>query len=80
LNDFSRVLMARERGSKSAKEIGSYIGRTERLVEEYLQLIAEAERDREQRKRLESIKTQMRHFERKIPLKKGDFGMVWRLV
>lgn len=37
LNDFSRVLMARERGIKSAKEIGYYIGRTERLVEEYLQ-------------------------------------------
>ena len=43
-------------------------------------LIADAERDREQRKRLESIQTQMRHLERKIPLKKGDSGMVWRLV
>jgi len=80
LNDFSRVLMARERGIRRAKEIGYYIGRTERLVEEYLQLIAQAERNREQRKRLESIKSQMRHVERKIPLKKGDSGMVWRLV
>jgi hypothetical protein len=80
LNDFSRVLMARERGIRSAKEIGYYIGRTERLVEEYLQLIADAERDRQQRKRLESIQTQMRHVERKIPLKKGHSGMVWRLV
>lgn len=80
LNDFSRVLMARERGITSAKEIGYYIGRTERLVEEYLQLIADAQRDRQQRKRLESIQTQMRHVERKIPLKKGDFGMVWRLA
>ena len=80
LNDFSRVLMARERGIKKAKEIGYYIGRTERLVEEYLQLIAQAEKNREQRKRLESIKSQMRHVERKIPLKKGDSGMVWRLV
>lgn len=70
LNDFSRVLMARERGIRSAKEIGFYIGRTQRLVEEYLQLIAQAERD--------SIKLQMRHVERKIPLKKGDSGMVWR--
>lgn len=80
LNDFSRVLMARERGIRSAKEIGFYIGRTERLVEEYLQLIAQAERDAQQRKRLASIKLQMRHVERKIPLKKGDSGMVWRLV
>jgi len=75
LNDFSRVLMARERGIRSAKEIGYYIGRTERLVEEYLQLIAQAERNREQRKRLSSIKLQMRHLERKIPLKKGI--LVW---
>lgn len=80
LNDFSRVLMARARGIRSAKEIGFYIGRTARLVDEYLQLITEAERDSQQRKRIESIKTQMRHLERKIPLKKGDFGMVWRLV
>ncbi|MCX6142822.1 MAG: DUF1670 domain-containing protein [Ignavibacteriales bacterium] len=49
LNDFSRVLMARERGIRRAKEIGYYIGRTERLVEEYLELIARAEKDREQR-------------------------------
>jgi hypothetical protein len=80
LNDFSRVLMARERGIRRAKEIGYYIGRTEHLVEEYLELIAEAEKNREQRKRLESMKRQMRHGERKKPLKKGDFGMVWRLV
>lgn len=80
LNDFSRVLMARERGIRSAKEIGFYIGRTERLVGEYLALIAEAEQDSQQRKRLASIKLQMRHLERRIPLKKGDFGMVWRLV
>lgn len=80
LNDFSRVLMARERGIRSAKEIGFYIGRTERVVGEYLQLIAQAERDSQQRRRLQSIKLQMRHLERKIPLKKGDSGMVWRLV
>jgi hypothetical protein len=50
------------------------------LVEEYLQLLAEAERDGQQRKRLASIKLQMRHLERTIPLKKGHSGMVWRLV
>jgi hypothetical protein len=72
--------MARERGIRSAKEIGFYIGRTERLVNEYLQLIIEAEKDGQQKKRIDSIKMQMRHLERKIPLKKGDFGMVWRLV
>lgn len=80
LNDFRRVLMAWERGIRSAKEIGFYIGRTQRLVEEYLQLIVHAERDRQQRRRLESIKMQMRHLERKIPLKKRDSGMVWRLL
>jgi hypothetical protein len=80
LNDFSRVVMARERGIRSAKEIGFYIGRTERLVREYLQLIAQAERDSQQRRRLLSIKTQMRHLERHIPSKKRDSGMVWRLV
>jgi hypothetical protein len=80
LSDFSRVLMARERGIRSAKEIGFYIGRTERLVQEYLELIAQAQRDSQQRKRLESIKLQMRHLERQIPFKKGDSGMVWRLV
>lgn len=80
LNDFSRVLMARERGIRSAKEIGFYIGRTGRLVGEYLQLIAQAERDSQKRKRLASLKLQMRHLERKIPLKKGDCGMVWRLL
>jgi DNA-binding Lrp family transcriptional regulator len=80
LNDFSRVLMARERGIKSAKEIGFYIGRTERLVNEYLELIAKAEKDTQQRKRIESITTQMRHLERKTAEKKGDSTMVWRLV
>lgn len=80
LNDFSRVLMARERGIRSAKEIGFYIGRTERLVDEYLRLITQAERDVQQRKRMAGIKLQMRHVERKIPFKKGDSGMVWRVV
>ena len=80
LHDFSRVLMARERGIRSAKEIGFYIGRTERLVEEYLGLLRQAEGEDQQRKRMAAVKMQMRHLERKIPLKKGDSGMVWRLV
>ncbi len=29
-------MMARERGIRSAREIGYYLGRTERLVNEYL--------------------------------------------
>lgn len=80
LNDFSRVLMAEHRGIKSAKEIGYYIGRSERLVKEYIELIREAGKKETQRKRIESIKHQMRHLERKSPIKKRDFGMVWRLL
>jgi predicted transcriptional regulator len=79
LNDFSRVLMARERGIKSAKEIGFYIGRTERLVNEYLELIKEAGKDEEQKRRIESLKMQMSHLERKMPEKKENSTMVWRL-
>jgi hypothetical protein len=45
INDFSRVLMAVDRGIRSAKEIGFYIGRTERLVKEYLGLIEAANTD-----------------------------------
>jgi hypothetical protein len=80
LNDFCRVLMARERGIRSAREIGYYIGRTARLVGEYLALIREAEKKPTERGRLESLKLQMRHLERKIPFKKADSGMVWRLL
>jgi hypothetical protein len=78
LNDFNRVLMARERGIKSAREIGFYIGRTERLVNEYLELLKAAEKDNLQREKVSSIKLQMRHLERNILLKKKGFGMVWR--
>lgn len=80
MNDFSRVLIAKHRGIKSAKEIGYYLGRSERLVGEYLELIRESEKIEERRKRMESIKHQMRHLERKSPIKKRDFGMVWRQV
>jgi hypothetical protein len=80
LSDFSRVLMAQTRGVKRAKEIAFYIGRTERLVNEYIELITSARRDAQQRERLASLVEQMRHLERRMPLKKGDSSMVWRLV
>jgi hypothetical protein len=83
LHDFVRVLMARERGIQSPEEIGYYIGRTGRLVKEYLALIEEAERDVEQRERLEGLKGQMQYLEREkcgIEFKKKDSGMVWRLI
>lgn len=80
LSDFARVLMAKTRGVKTAKEIAFYIGRTERLVNEYIALIKTANGDAQQRERLASIIEQMRHLERRIPLKKGHSSMVWRLV
>jgi len=80
LSDFARVLMAKTRGVRTAKEIAFYIGRTEHLVNEYLGLIKSAENDPHQRKRLTSLCEQMRYLERRIPLKKGHSSMVWRLV
>ena len=80
LNDFCRVMMARERGIRSAREIGYYLGRTERLVMEYLVLLKEAEKIPEERSRLESLKYQMRHLERKSPGKKGLSTMVWKAL
>lgn len=79
LNDFNRIMMARERGIRNAGEIGFYVGRSERLVNEYVALIRQAERDPQQRERLASIKSQLKHLERKIPSKKRDISMVWRL-
>lgn len=79
LNDFNRIVMARERGIRNAGEIGFYVGRSERLVNEYMVLIRQAERDPQQRERLTSIKSQLRHLERNIPSKKRDISMVWRL-
>jgi len=64
-------MMARARGIRSAKEIGFYLGRTERLVADYLELLKEAEKVPEERERLESLKYQMRHLERKSPGKRG---------
>lgn len=80
LHDFSRIVIARERGIQSAREIGFYIGRTERLVNEYLSLLEAAECDKMKRERLESLKIQMRHLERDIPSKKRHSTMVWKLV
>lgn len=80
LNDFCRVMMARERGITSAREIGFYLGRTERLVNEYLRLLKEAGETPEERERLKSLKYQMRHLERKSPGKKGLSSMVWRAL
>lgn len=80
LSDFSRVLMAKTRGVKTVKEIAFYIGRTERLVQEYLEQIRAGEADTQQRDRLRGLVEQMRHLERRIPLKKGHSSMVWRLV
>jgi hypothetical protein len=79
LNDFSRILMATERGIESASEIGFYVGRSAHLVNEYLDLIARAQKDKQQRGCLAGIKSQMRHLERPIPAKKKDISMVWRL-
>ncbi len=83
LNDFSRVLMARERGITTAEEIGYYIARSGRLVKEYLALIEQAEQRPEQKGRIESLKEQMRYLEREkrgIDFKKKHSGMVWRLI
>lgn len=79
LNDFSRILMAKERGIESASEIGFYVGRSAHLVNEYLDLIARAQKDKQQRSCLAGIKSQMKHLERPIPDKKKDISMVWRL-
>ncbi len=79
LNDFNRIVMAQERGICNAGEIGFYVGRSERLVKEYMVLIRQAERDPQQRERLRSIKSQLKHLERKTPSKKRDISMVWRL-
>jgi hypothetical protein len=80
LNDFCRVMMARERGVASAKEIGFYLGRTERLVGEYLTLLKQAQALPEERERLKALKYQMAHLERKSPGKRGLSTMVWRLL
>jgi hypothetical protein len=83
LNDFARVLMARERGIREPEEIGYYIGRSGRLVREYLALVEAGEQKEEQRGRIASLKEQMRYLEREncgTGFKKKHSGMVWRLI
>jgi hypothetical protein len=83
LNDFARVLMARERGIVAPEEIGYYIARSPRLVKEYLALIEQGEKKPEQKGRIESLKEQMKYLEREkrgIEFKKKHSGMVWRLL
>lgn len=83
LNDFTRVLMARERGIVAPEEIGYYINRSPRLVKEYVALIEQAQQHPEQNGRLESLKEQLRYLEREkrgIDFKKKHSGMVWRLL
>lgn len=80
LNDFCRVMMARERGIYSARQIGFYVGRSERLVSEYLTLLKDAWEHPEERERLKSLKSQLHHLERKRPGKGGLSTMVWRAL
>ena len=80
LGDFTRVLVAKARGVKTAKEIGFYIGRTERLVQEYLALITEVSGQQEYEERLESLRQRMEPVEGEKSFKKGHSSMVWRLA
>jgi hypothetical protein len=80
INDFSRVLLAMERGIKNANEIGFYIGRTERLVKEYLELIDTAATDVQQQEQMTRIKEQMSHFGSGKSSKKSHYTMVWRFA
>jgi predicted transcriptional regulator len=80
LGDFTRVLMAKTKGVKTAREIGFYIGRTERLVKEYLALITAVSDKREYQERMESLRHRMEGVEGGKPFKKGHSSMVWRLA
>jgi hypothetical protein len=81
LNDFNRVVVALEKGITVAKEIAFFIGRTERLVTEYLELIRKAAEDPRQRESLLRLKERLSYDGkgRKWP-KKKDYTMVWRLA
>lgn len=79
LNDFNRVLVALEKGIRLAKEIAFFIGRSERLVMEYVGLIQKAEDDPRQRESLQRMKERLAH-NRQIQPKKKDYTMVWRLA
>lgn len=81
LSDFSRVLIAQEKGIKQAKEIAFFVGRSERLVREYLDLITKAEEDERQRENLQRLKARIAYGGKgRIETKKKDYTMVWRLA
>jgi len=77
LNDFNRVLVALEKGILVAREIAFFIGRSERLVMEYLGLIQKAEDDPRQRESLQRLRERVAHTMPIHPQKK-DYTMVWR--
>lgn len=79
LNDFNRVVVALEKGIQLAKEIAFFIGRSERLVLEYVVLIQKAENDPRQRESIQRLKERLLHNGRIHP-KKKDYTMVWRLA
>jgi AraC-like DNA-binding protein len=81
LSDFNRVLAAIEKGIRDVKEIAFFIGRSERLVNEYIQLVKEAEGDARQRESLERLKGRLLGVENgQIMHKKKDYTMVWKLA
>jgi hypothetical protein len=81
LSDLDRVLAAVEKGITEVKEIAFFIGRSERLVMEYLRLVKEAEGDARQRESLQRLKGRLKGGEKgqNMP-KKKDYTMVWRLA
>jgi AraC-like DNA-binding protein len=81
LSDFNRVLAALEKGITEVKEIAFFIGRSERLVMEYLRLVKEAQGDARQRESLQRLKGRlMSGAKGQITPKKKDYTMVWRLA
>ena len=81
LNDFNRVLVALEKGITEAKEIAFFIGRSDRLVTEYLGLIRNAAEDPRQRESLQRLKERLTYDAKgRIEPKKKDYTMVWRLA
>jgi hypothetical protein len=78
--DFCRVMVAQDRAIRLTREIGYYLQRTERLAGEYLTRLKEAETIPKQRLRVEILKYEMRHLERKSPGMKGFSTLVWRFL
>jgi hypothetical protein len=82
LNDLSRVLMNLERGITDVREISFNTGKSERLVQEYVELIKRAEADEFKSRRLASMKEQLAWLRRaqEVDFKKRPSCMVWRLI